>query len=491
MEKRKIKIYNNLKRNKELFEPKTPTVKFYSCGPTTYDFLHVGNARALVVGDLINRSLKALGYDVEFVRNFTDVDDKIIERANELGVAPLDHAQKYVEECLQDMNSLGMLPATKTPKVSETMNEIIQMIEDLMEKGFAYEADGEVFYDVQKFEDYGKLSKQNLESLQHGKRVEVDQRKHHPADFVLWKPAKQGEPSWDSPWGKGRPGWHIECSAMAKKHLGPTIHIHHGGVDLMFPHHENEIAQSEAANGCLFSENWCHNEFLNFGAEKMSKSLGNVITIRSFVETFGGLILRQILLSVHYRSKMDWNQEVIERAFGDMERLYTFAQNINNIKMAKEGNDVPHELIKEAELALENMKEAIADDFNVPSAMSALFKFIRHYNSAKLHEQDAFKEESLTSIHNLVRFASLATGLITLEQKTINEVNSMLKKAKKALHGQDNKLSDEEIESLIAQRTEAREQKDWSKADEIRDKLKAAKIVVKDNPDGTVSWSYE
>ncbi|MDH5581107.1 MAG: cysteine--tRNA ligase [Bdellovibrionales bacterium] len=491
MEKRKVKIFNNLQRKKELFEPNTPTVKFYSCGPTTYDFLHVGNARALVVGDLIHRSLKALGYQVEFVRNFTDVDDKIIERANEIGVAPLEHAQKYVEECLKDMNSLGMLPATKTPKVSETMEEIIQMIKDLIDKGFAYEADGEVFYDVQKFKDYGKLSKQNLDSLQHGKRVEVDQRKHHPADFVLWKPAKVDEPSWSSPWGKGRPGWHIECSAMAKKHLGPTIHIHHGGVDLMFPHHENEIAQSEAANGCQFSENWCHNEFLNFGSEKMSKSLGNVITIRSFVETFGGLILRQILLSVHYRSKMDWNQEVIEKALGDMERLYTFAKDINLIKVAENGVEAPKELMEEAKIAHNHMKDAIADDFNVPSAMSALFKFIRHYNSAKLHEKEAFNQKSLAPIYDLVEFAELATGLITLKEKTIDEVNSMLKKAKKALHGEDNKLSDEEIEDLIIQRKEAREQKDWSKADEIRDKLKAAKVVLKDNPDGTVSWSYE
>ena len=486
MERRTVKLFNNLTRNKDTFQPEDETVKFYSCGPTTYDFLHVGNARALVVGDLIHRSLKALGYEVEFVRNFTDVDDKIIERANQLGVPALDHAQKYVDECLKDMDSLGMLPASKTPKVSDTMSEIIQMIQDLINKGFAYESQGEVFYDVQKFKEYGKLSKQNLESLQHGKRIEVDERKHHPADFVLWKPAKEGEPAWDSPWGQGRPGWHIECSAMAKKHLGNTIHIHHGGVDLMFPHHENEIAQSEAANGCTFSENWCHNEFLNFGSEKMSKSLGNVITIRSFVENFGGLVLRQILLSVHYRSKMDWSEEVIDKAIGDMERLYNFSDSVG--KLQKGGEDHA-EFVKTAQETLEKVQQAIADDFNIPQSMGSLFGLIRNYNGLKLQKVG---DQTLEILEKTVNFLDLATGLISLDEKKRNLAFEQIQKARKALHGSDSdSLSAEEVEDLLVQRKEARANKDWAKADKIRDQLKAAKIVVKDNPDGTVTWSYE
>ncbi len=486
MERRTVKLFNNLTRNKDTFQPEDETVKFYSCGPTTYDFLHVGNARALVVGDLIHRSLKALGYKVEFVRNFTDVDDKIIERANQLGVPALDHAQKYVDECLKDMDSLGMLPASKTPKVSDTMSEIIQMIQDLINKGFAYESQGEVFYDVQKFKEYGKLSKQNLESLQHGKRIEVDERKHHPADFVLWKPAKEGEPAWDSPWGQGRPGWHIECSAMAKKHLGNTIHIHHGGVDLMFPHHENEIAQSEAANGCTFSENWCHNEFLNFGSEKMSKSLGNVITIRSFVENFGGLVLRQILLSVHYRSKMDWSEEVIDKAIGDMERLYNFSDSVG--KLQKGGEDHA-EFVKTAQETLEKVQQAIADDFNIPQSMGSLFGLIRNYNGLKLQKVG---DQTLEILEKTVNFLDLATGLISLDEKKRNLAFEQIQKARKALHGSDSdSLSAEEVEDLLVQRKEARATKDWAKADKIRDQLKAAKIVVKDNPDGTVTWSYE
>jgi cysteinyl-tRNA synthetase len=310
-----LKIHNNLTRKKEVFKPiEDGKVKFYSCGPTTYDFLHIGNARALVVGDLFHRVLKSFGYDVTFVRNYTDVDDKIIDRAKELHRDPIEHAALFVKECESDMNSLGMMPATHTPKVSETMPEIIKMIEDIIKNGKAYVVDGEVFFNVPAFPTYGKLSKKDLDSLQHGIRVEVDNRKKHPSDFVLWKPAKSGEPAWDSPWGKGRPGWHIECSAMAKKFLGNTLDLHHGGVDLMFPHHENEIAQSEAANNCPFCNNWAHNEFLNFGSEKMSKSLGNVIKIRDFVQKYGGQVLRHILLSVHYRARLEWTDEVLNRA---------------------------------------------------------------------------------------------------------------------------------------------------------------------------------
>ena len=362
-----IKVFNNLTRQKEIFKPIDPSlVKFYSCGPTTYNFLHVGNARAAVVADLFHRCLKAFGYNVKFVRNFTDVDDKILETAKTRGIHPKAHADEFIRECLTDYECLGMLPATVTPTVSESMPEIISMIEDLIKNGYGYVVNGEVFYEVPKFKNYGKLSKVVLESLQHGIRVEVDGHKKNPSDFVLWKPAKPEEGwSWDSPWGKGRPGWHIECSAMAKKHLGKTIDLHHGGVDLIFPHHENEIAQSEAANGCQFCQNWAHNEFLNFGSEKMSKSLGNVVTIRQFTEKFSGAILRHILLSVHYRSKLDWTEEIITKAIGEIERIHDCALLVANAKAVDCDDHLEVESVKKSFLM---MQEELGNDFNVPAA---------------------------------------------------------------------------------------------------------------------------
>jgi cysteinyl-tRNA synthetase len=478
-----VKVFNNLSRSKEVLKPITEgCVNFYSCGPTTYDFLHVGNARALVVGDLIHRILKSLGYKVTFVRNFTDVDDKIIERARELGVDSLVHSAKYVDECITDMNSLGMEPATHTPKVSETMDEIIEMVKTLEEKGFAYNVNGEVLYHVPKFDDYGKLSKKDLDSLQHGIRVDVDTHKKHPSDFVLWKPAKEGEPSWDSPWGKGRPGWHIECSAMSKKFLGETFDIHHGGIDLMFPHHENEIAQSEAANGCPFSHNWVHNEFLNFGDTKMSKSLGNVVTIRNFVETYGGKVLRQILSSTHYRSVMGWSEEVIERSISDLERIHEFTLKLSGML---EGDDDTH--LEEISTLLPKMKEELANDFNVPGAMSHFFTLVRLVNREFATKQAGAK--TLAAIKEVVSFTKASTGLVHDNPiEVLKEANA----AKKALQGDsEGALSDDSIDQLIVQRKEARANKDFSKADEIRDKLQAAGVVVKDNPDGSYSWSYK
>src|SRR5690606_5440696 len=374
-----FKIYNNLTRKKEVFKTVEPgKVKFYSCGPTTYDFLHIGNARTLVVGDLFNRVLSAFGYDVTFVRNYTDVDDKIIERANKEGRGAIEHAALFVEECRKDMESLGMKPATHTPKVSETMPEIISMIEDIIKNGMGYVVDGEVFFEVPKFDGYGKLSKKDLDSLQHGVRVEVDSKKRNPSDFVLWKPAKAGEPSWDSPWGKGRPGWHIECSAMAKKFLGPTLDLHHGGVDLMFPHHENEIAQSEAANGCPFCNTWAHNEFLNFGSEKMSKSLGNVVKIRDFVNKYGGQVLRHILLSVHYRARLEWSDEVITRAIEEIKRIHEFVVDARSWNITRAGEE-DQEIAK----LFDKLKYELKNDFNSAGAMGHFFSMIRYGKANK------------------------------------------------------------------------------------------------------------
>lgn len=476
-----IKVFNNLTRQKETFKTiEANKVRFYSCGPTTYDFLHVGNARALVVGDLFHRIFKALNFQVKFVRNYTDVDDKIIDRANEMKANAIEYAARFVKECETDMLALGMLPATVTPKVSETMPEIISMIEDLIKNGYGYVVDGEVLYHVPKFKEYGKLSKVNLESLQHGIRVEVDGHKKHPSDFVLWKPAKPGEPSWDSPWGKGRPGWHIECSAMAKKHLGESIDLHHGGVDLQFPHHENEIAQSEAANGCPFCHSWAHNEFLNFGSEKMSKSLGNVITIRKFTETFSGTILRHILLSVHYRSKLDWTEDSVSKAITEIERIHEFYEALLSAK-ATSGNSTDADVVTKQ---LAEIKSELANDFNVPGAMGVFFGVIKDFNRLK---SNGFHADYLKALIELVDFVKLATGLV---HDNPTKVLEDLKNARKNLSGNTNS-NDAEIEALIAERSVARKDKNWARSDEIRNRLNELGVVVKDNPDGTVSWNYK
>ena len=482
-----IKIFNNLTRMKEIFQPITPgEVKFYSCGPTTYDLVHVGNARAFVVGDLIYRIFEQLGYKVSFVRNFTDVDDKIINRARELQIGALEHSARFVEECKQDMNSLGMRTPTFTPKVSESIPEIIAMIEQIIRNGFAYEIGGEVFFDVPRFQGYGKLSKKDLESLEHGIRVEVDSKKRHPSDFVLWKPEKTVGVSWDSPWGKGRPGWHIECSAMISKYLGETIDLHHGGVDLMFPHHENEIAQSEAAWGKPFANYWCHNEFLVFGSEKMSKSLGNVVTIRAFVEKFGGEVLRQLLSSVHYRSKMDWTDELIERSFNDVERIHQFVANFEAARKNAVADDgqLPAEIasVKEA------MVNELANDFNVPGALGHFFSMIRWLNREYLGEKvknNRMSNSLVAAVEEVLNFVENATGLV---HRNYQAVLARLDEGRKNLKGTT--LDAKSIEQLLEQRKQARNDKDWKRADAIRDQLKASGVVIKDNPDGTVSWSY-
>ncbi len=472
---REFRIHNNLTRKKEVFSPiDAGKVKFYSCGPTTYDFLHIGNARALIVGDLFNRVLKSFGYDVTFVRNYTDVDDKIIDRARELGRDAIEHAALFVKECETDMNSLGMLPATHTPKVSETMPEIIEMIQEIIANGKAYVVAGEVFFSVPSFPGYGKLSKKDLESLQHGIRVEVDGRKQHPSDFVLWKPAKTGEPAWDSPWGKGRPGWHIECSAMAKKFLGKTLDLHHGGMDLMFPHHENEIAQSEAANNSPFCNNWAHNEFLNFGSEKMSKSLGNVIVIRDFVTKYGGQVLRHLLLSVHYRARLEWTDEVLSRALDEVKRIHEFALELNRLEARGSYNG------EEISGCIEKMKEELANDFNSAGAMGHFFTFLR---SVKAH-RDELSAEALAESHKVIRFVEDSLGLVALNPgKVLDELKR---------HEQDTSSTGVDsvwIERLIAERKVAKDTKNWARADEIRKEIASKNIVLKDNPDGSTTWS--
>ncbi|HXH30524.1 MAG TPA: cysteine--tRNA ligase [Bacteriovoracaceae bacterium] len=475
--RRDFKIHNNLTRKKETFLTlQEGKVNYYSCGPTTYDFLHVGNARALVIGDLFHRVLKCFGYEVNFVRNYTDVDDKIIERASELGQDPIAYSARFVTECETDMQSLGMEPATHTPKVSETIPEIIEMIKEIIISGKAYVREGEVFFHVPAFADYGKLSKKDLETLQHGIRVEVDNRKNHPSDFVLWKPAKAGEPAWDSPWGKGRPGWHIECSAMAKKFLGKTLDLHHGGIDLMFPHHENEIAQSEAANGCVFCLNWAHNEFLNFGSEKMSKSLGNVIRIRDFSQKYGGQVLRHLLLSVHYRARLEWSEEVIQKALDEVKRIHEFVLEVETYKPF--GNEVFEEITS----CTEKMMEELSNDFNSAGAMGHFFSFLRFAKANKDH----LSAESIDVIRHTLAFVQKSLGLISREPENVL--------AKIALLDHDLKDADIDtgwIDRLIAERKLAKESKNWPRADEIRKELAAKNILLKDNPDGSTDWKIQ
>ncbi len=473
-----LKIHNNLSRKKETFVPIEPgKVKFYSCGPTTYDYLHIGNARAFVVGDLFNRVLKSFGYDVTFVRNFTDVDDKIIARAKEVGKDAIEFADHWVNEVKKDMESLGMKPATHTPKVSETMPEIIQMIQDIIKNGSGYVVDGEVLFNVPTMKDYGKLSKKDIDGLQSGIRVEVDAHKKHPTDFVLWKPAKEGEASWDSPWGKGRPGWHIECSAMAKKFLGPTLDLHHGGIDLMFPHHENEIAQSEAANQCNFCNNWVHNEFLNFGTEKMSKSLGNVITIRKFVEAYGGQVLRHVLLSVHYRARLEWTDEVLQRAIDEVRRIHEFVVETQSYK-AQGSAPVPLEIAN----CIEKMKDELANDFNSAGALGQYFTFLRFVKNAK----DSLSEAALKQVHATNEFMKEVIGLINAEP---SKVLKQFQKNEQDTSGTD--IDASYIEQLIEERKVAKSSKNWARADEIRNELTAKKVVLKDNPDGSTDWKIQ
>lgn len=475
---RELKIHNNLNRKKETFHPIEPgKVKFYSCGPTTYDFLHIGNARALVVADLFHRVLKAFGYSVTFVRNYTDVDDKIIARAKEQNMDAIEFASHWVEEVKKDMDSLGMKPATHTPKVSETMPEIIQMIQDIIASGSGYVVDGEVLFNVPSFKNYGQLSKKNLDSLQHGIRVEVESHKKHPSDFVLWKPAKEGEASWDSPWGKGRPGWHIECSAMAKKFLGNTLDLHHGGIDLMFPHHENEIAQSEAANHCSFCNNWVHNEFLNFGTEKMSKSLGNVITIRKFVETYGGQVLRHVLLSVHYRARLEWMDEVLKRAMDEVKRIHEFVVEVKSYKAIGPGACDP-----EIEKCFEKMMEELSNDFNSAGALGQYFSFIRYVKGSK----DQLTESSLKQIHKTNDFVQETLGFINSDPESVLQYL-----ARDEHNTSDSGVDAVWIEDLINQRKVAKASKNWARADEIRNELTAKKIVLKDNPDGSTNWKIQ
>lgn len=461
-----MKVYNTLTGEKEEFHSIEPNkIKMYVCGPTVYDYIHIGNARPYIVFDTIRKFFEYKGYNVNYVQNFTDIDDKIIRRANEEGKTAEDIAQTYIEEALKDADGLGVMRATHHPLVTNEMDAIIDMIQTLIEKEYAYEVNGTVYFDTQKFEGYGKLSKKNQEELEAGSRIAVNEEKKHPMDFVLWKPKKQGEPAWESPWGEGRPGWHIECSVMAKKYLGDTIDIHAGGEDLVFPHHENEIAQSEAANGVDFAKYWIHNRFLNIDNKKMSKSGGNFFTVRQVADQFGYEVIRFFMLSAHYRSPINFSRELIEAAAHSLERIQTAVYNLKHyIEHSAIDTETPDESTSRIlEEYLTRFEGAMEDDFNTADAISIIFELVRFANTGI---DEGISRSNAEAIYR---------QLIEL-----NEILGIQAKKKE-------ELLDEDIEALIQERQEARKKKDFQRADEIREDLKAKRIVLEDTREG-VRW---
>jgi cysteinyl-tRNA synthetase len=474
-----LKIYNTLSKKKEIFEPIKPgKVGMYVCGPTVYDASHIGHARSMVVFDVIVRYLGAVGYDVTYVRNFTDVDDKIINRAGELGITTRELSEKYIEEFYEDMDALKVERATIEPKATDHIDEIIGAVERLISRDHAYEAGGDVFFAVETFEKYGKLSGRRLEEMEAGARVEVDEKKRNPFDFALWKGAKPGEPTWDSPWGKGRPGWHIECSAMSTRFLGHHFDIHGGGKDLIFPHHENEIAQSEGAFDEPFVNVWIHNGFLRIDQEKMSKSLGNFLVIKDILKEYHPEVVRLFLLSNHYRSPIDFTHQAMVEAEAGLEKIYASLQRIDEILNSSDlGVDEPDHGV-----LWTNFCQAMDDDFNTARGIGLAFETVRQLNrfmddmGGKAQQQDVARLVSTRA--DLMRIGGVLGILTEAPTQFFEQRQARLLKRK----GIDTAL----VESLIAERVQARQEKDWDRADRIRDELSAMDILIEDRADSTV-----
>ena len=460
-----MQVYNTLTNRKEEFVPIEPgKVKMYVCGPTVYNFFHIGNARPFVVFDTLRRYFKFRGYEVKFVQNFTDVDDKIINRAKEEGITAPEVSEKYIKEYFNDAEALNVLKADVHPKVSEHIPEIIDFVQTLIDKGYAYEADGDVYYSTRKFKDYGKLSGQNIDDLESGARIAIGEVKEDPLDFALWKARKEeSEIAWESPWGMGRPGWHIECSTMAKKHLGDTIDIHGGGQDLTFPHHENEIAQSEACNGVPFAHYWMHNGYINVDGKKMSKSLNNFFTVRDIRENYSGDVIRFFLLSGHYRSPINFSDVLMEQSKQGYERIATAIETLEFLKTNGSDEAMADEAAKIASLDKHREKfiEVMDDDLNTADGIAAIFELVSEINlDVKDGASKSFAEEALRRIKELTDVLGLFGG-----------------------EDEEEGLGDD-IQALIDERQAARKAKNWARADEIRDQLAAMGITLKDTPQG-------
>lgn len=478
-----LSIYNTLTGEKEPFQSLQPkTVRMYVCGVTVYDYCHIGHARSALVFDVIRRYLEFGGYKVEFVKNFTDVDDKIIKRANEQSVSCDTITAKYIQAYYEDMGRLGIRKASIEPKATEHMTDIIRLTETLVKKGLAYQVDGDVYFEVAKYSGYGRLSKRRLDDMQAGARVDVDERKRHPMDFALWKSSKPGEPSWESPWGSGRPGWHIECSAMSMKHLGETFDIHGGGMDLIFPHHENEIAQSCGATGKEFARYWIHNGFVQINQEKMSKSLGNFFTIREIFEKSEwpeaetGEMLRYFLLGTHYRSPLDFSDKSLGEAKNALNGFYDL---FNRLKELSQNIVADAKLNPAIEQCGAEFRAAMDDDFNTPVALATLQKLRNDVN--KLVDQ-GLSTEARKIAREAFRSLGINLGLFQLENWQFKR-NIVL-----TVEPGSYQISDKEIDLKVAERNEARKQKDFKKADEIRQFLASHGIVIEDKPDGTSRW---
>ena len=462
-----MKIHNTLTNKEEEFIPLEPgKVKMYVCGPTVYNFMHIGNARPIIIFDTVRRYFEYKGYDVNFVSNFTDVDDKIIKRANEEGVSSTEISERYIIEAKTDMEGLNVLPATKNPKATEEIDGMIEMIEELIKKGHAYAKNGSVYFRTRSFEEYGKLSNKNIDDLEAGARIAVNDEKEDPLDFVLWKPKKEGEPFWVSPWGEGRPGWHIECSVMSKKYLGEQIDIHAGGEDLIFPHHENEIAQSEAANDKEFAKYWMHNGYLRINNEKMSKSLGNFITIRDVSKEYDLGVLRFFMLGAHYRGPINFSRELMEAAKTGLERITNAVANLDFLLESANDRSLTEaeKEVSDKALAYKADFEAAMDaDFNTADAVTAVFNLVKLANSEINAESSS---ELIKEVRGLIVLLSDVLGVKVVKEKEI---------------------LDEEIEALIKERTEARKSKNFARADEIREILTSKGIVLEDTREG-VKW---
>lgn len=463
-----MKLYNTLTRKKEELVPlNDKEVKIYSCGPTVYDYFHIGNARPFIIFDTLRRYLEYKGYKVTFVQNFTDIDDKMINRANEERITVKELADKFISEYYKDTLGLGIKEATYHPKATDNIDAIIELIKKLEEKGYTYNVDGNVYFRTKKFKGYGKLSHQSLEDLEAGSRVDINEQKEDPMDFALWKSKKPGEPAWNSPWGEGRPGWHIECSAMANKYLGDTIDIHCGGQDLIFPHHENEIAQSEAANDKPFARYWMHNGYININNQKMSKSLNNFFTVRDIAKEYDYEYIRFFMLSAHYRNPINFSKDLMEQAKNGLERIYTCVENLEFLKKnaIDKVSDKEKKLLKKLEEYKSNFIKAMDDDLNTADAIAAIFDIVKEVNTF-VNSTNTISSYFINKTYNIIKELCDVIGILNIKE--------------------DNSL-DEEIEKMIEERQKARKEKNYKLADEIRDKLKNQGIILEDTPQG-VKW---